>query len=248
MDGEFKQDFENVALMKHDRRYQFERANPSEAMPVLNVAYAICEESEEDCTEQKALILGSKIWISILTKDVEACYRYGRDRLEFEKKLFDSGRVVTANLAAAYYDLAAAYSMNGLPSKAIPLLFKSKQLRESMPAFKKEHNFSPLHELSLAYWHQGDNERAASCLLEALHDRESALGKDDRQSVRTGQLFYALGNVRSSQNMLEESFGWHQRALLHYRATGGDSHFKTAMACFRVAEHHVRMQQFNLAR
>ena len=229
-------------------RYQFERTNPSEANPVLDLAYTICKESDEDCTEQLALILGSKTWISILTKDFEVCHLYAQDRLECEKTLFASRKIVTANLAAAYNDLGAAYSMNRLPSKAFPLLFKSKELRESMPGFKKEHNFSPLHDLSLAYMLQGEYEKAAACLIEALEDREKALGKNDRQSVRTGQLFYALGNVRGRQGLMDESFAWHQKALVHYRATGGDSHYKTGIACFRVAEHYVRYRQYDLAR
>jgi tetratricopeptide (TPR) repeat protein len=151
-------------------------------------------------------------------------------------------------LAAAYNDLGATYSMNRLPSKAFPLLFKSKELRELMPAFEPEHNFSPLHELSLAYWHQCEYEEAAKCLLKALADREAALGPDDRQSVRTGQIFYALGNVRASQALMDESFMWHQKALIHFRATGGDKHYKTASACYRVAEHYIRNRQFNVAR
>ena len=229
-------------------RYQFERTNPSEALPVLEVSYSICNDAEEDFTEQLALTLGSRTWVSALIKDFEAAHRYAQERLELEKKLFEKSGTVTANLAAAYNDLGATYSMNRLPSKAIPLLFRSKELRESMPAFKPEHNFSPLHELSLAYWHQGEYEEAAKCLLKALADREAALGPDDRQSVRTGQIFYALGNVRASQALMDESFMWHQKALIHFRATGGDKHYKTAGACYRVAEHHIRNRQFNVAR
>ena len=117
-----------------------------------------------------------------------------------------------------------------------------------MPSFKPEHNFSPLHELSLAYWHQDEYEEAAKCLLKALADREAALGPIDRQSVRTGSIFCALGNVRASQALMDESFMWHQKALIHFRAAGGDKHYKTASACYRVAEHHIRNRQFNVAR
>ena len=215
---------------------------------MLDLAYELCKESDEDCTEQLALILGSKTWIAVLTKDFEAAHRHAQDRLECEEKLFARRGVVTANLAAAHNDLGAAYSMNRLPSKAFPLLFKSKALRESMPAFKKEHNFSPLLDLSLAHQQQGQYGKAAECLLQALEQREATLGKNDRQSVRTGQLFYALGNVRAREGQFDESFMWHEKALLHYRATAGDNHHKTGVACFRVAEHHVRYGQYDLAR
>ncbi|RMZ91103.1 hypothetical protein DV736_g1663, partial [Chaetothyriales sp. CBS 134916] len=228
--------------------YQFERTNPALATPLLDLAYDLCEKSDEDCTEQLALILGSKTWIAVLTKDFEAAHRHAQQRVECEEKLFAQRGMVTANLAAAYNDLGAAYSMNRLPSKAFPLLDKSKALRESMPEFKKEHNFSPLLDLGRAHQLQGHYDKAVECLLQALVEREAALGKNDRQSVRTGQLFYALGNVRAAQGQFDESFMWHQKALLHYRATAGDNHHKTGVACFRVAEHHVRYRQYELAR
>jgi tetratricopeptide (TPR) repeat protein len=229
-------------------RYQFERTNPSEALPVLEVSHSICNEAEGDFTEQLALSLGSRTWVVALTKDFEASYHYAQDRLELEKQLYEKRCKVTANLAAAYNDLGATYSMKRLPTQAFPLLLKSKELRESMPAFKPEHNFSPLHELSLAYWHHDENEEAIKCLLQTLTDREAALGLNDRQSVRTGQIFYALGNVRVSQAFVDEGAMWHQKALVHFRATGVDNHYKTASACYRVAEHHMRNKQFTLAR
>lgn len=102
-----------------------------------------------------------------------------------------------------------------------------------------------MYGLALAAWHQGNNEEAASLLLEALNDRIAALGPDDRQSVRTGTLYYALGNVRASQGYLDESFVWHQKALIHFRATGGETHYYTAHACYRVAEHYFRLRDYH---
>ena len=229
-------------------RYQFELTNPFDTTPVVELAQQICEESTEDATEQLALIFGTRTWTSALIKEHEMAYRFAKERLDLEKRLFARTGKVTANFAAAYNDMAAAYSMNGLSSKAFPLLQKSKDLRESMPAFKPEHNFSPLHELSLAHWHQKDYKQAVDCLLQALRDRIAALGENDRQSVRTGQLYYAMGNVRASQGLLEESATWHQKALIHYRNTAGDNHYKTACACYRVAEHCRRNQQYDIAR
>lgn len=59
---------------------------------------------------------------------------------------------------------------------------------------------------------------------------------------------YALGNVRSSQGLLDESFSWHQRALLQLRATGGETDRYTAQACYRVAQHHLRNGNYEEAR
>src|SRR2546421_2171493 len=108
----FHQHHDERIISDHlEHRYQFERTNPSEALPVLEVSYSISENSDEDCKEQLALALGSKTWVSALIKDFEACYQYAYDRLELEKQLWEKRGTATANLAAAYNDLAAAYSM-----------------------------------------------------------------------------------------------------------------------------------------
>jgi hypothetical protein len=67
-------------------------------------------------------------------------------------------------------------------------------------------------------------------------------------ACRTGQLLYALGNVRRSQGLLYESFGYHQRALGQYKSTVGDSHHYTADACFKVGEHCMRFGNYKDAR
>jgi hypothetical protein len=54
-----------------------------------------------------------------------------------------------------------------------------------------------------------------------------------------------LGNVRASQGYLDESFVWHQKALIHFRATGGETHYYTAHACYRVAEHYFRLRDYH---
>jgi len=61
-------------------------------------------------------------------------------------------------------------------------------------------------------------------------------------------LCYALGNVRSSQGLLDESHTWHQCALFQLRATDGDTHVHTAQACYRVAQHQLRMGEYQASR
>ncbi|MCJ1293336.1 hypothetical protein MMC34_004890 [Xylographa carneopallida] len=228
--------------------YLYERTNPVEATPLLDMAQAICEASQEDVTEQLALIHGSRTWVSSLMNQPEKCYHHSKIRLELEEQLFSSRGKATANLAAAYNDLGVSLSMNKLYTKAVPLLNRSKEVRASLEGFRKDHMYNPMYHLALAAWHQGNYDEAANLLLEALRDRTHALGPDDRQSVRTGTLFYALGNVRASQGNLEESFAWHQKAFIHFRATGGETHYYTAHACYRVAEHYFRLQDYHATR
>ena len=172
--------------------YQFERTNPHEATPLLDLAQSICEESSEDTIEQLALIHGSRTWVAALTHDAEKSFFHAKIRLELEQTLFERSGKATANLAAAYNDLGVAYSMNKLYSKAIPLLIKSKEVRSGLPGFQKDWLYNPLYHLGLAAWHHGQNEEAADILLGALHDREEALGVNDTQSTRLVSYFFSL--------------------------------------------------------
>lgn len=73
--------------------------------------------------------------------------------------------------------------------------------------------------------------------------REKALGKDDRESVHTGLILYALGNLRAAQDQWEESFEYHKRSWCHMRATVGDKDFYTANITHKMAEHLLRLGQ-----
>ena len=64
------------------------------------------------------------------------------------------------------------------------MLNRSKEIRAKLHGFRKDHMYSPMYHLALAAWHQGNNDEAASLLLETLNDLVVALGPDDRQSVR----------------------------------------------------------------
>ncbi|CAG8930119.1 unnamed protein product [Penicillium salamii] len=94
--------------------------------------------------------------------------------------------------------------------------------------------------LSWALLAQGKLEECNTLLLDSLAGREKALGKDDRESVRTGLILYALGNLRAAQNQWEESFQYHQRAWQQIRATVGDRDFYTANVIHKIAEHLIR--------
>ncbi|KAI1512328.1 Dimer-Tnp-hAT dimerization containing protein [Pyrenophora tritici-repentis] len=95
--------------------------------------------------------------------------------------------------------------------------------------------------LSWSLLAQGKLEECDELLSETLAGRERALGKDDRESVRTGLVLYALGNLRAAQNRLDESFEFHQRAMRHMRATVGEKDFYTANVAHKIAEHLLRL-------
>lgn len=67
-----------------------------------------------------------------------------------------------------------------------------------------------------------------------------ALGKNDRESFRTGLILYALGSLRAVQDRWDESFQYHERAWQHMRATVGERDFYTATITHKIAEHLIR--------
>lgn len=43
---------------------------------------------------------------------------------------------------------------------------------------------------------------------------------------------------------MDESFQYHLRALAQYRTTLGEGHARTAAACYRLADHYIRLRLF----
>lgn len=119
-------------------------------------------------------------------------------------------------------------------------------LKEALRMRKALGNYIPRSgeaNLSWSLLAQGKLEECNTLLLDSLAGREAALGKDDRESVRTGLILYALGNLRAAQNKWEESFEYHQRAWRHMLATVGERDFYTANVFHKLAEHFIRLGQ-----
>lgn len=117
-------------------------------------------------------------------------------------------------------------------------------LKEALRIRKALGNYVPRSgeaNLSWALLAQGKLEECNTLLLESLAGRERALGKDDRDSVRTGLILYVLGNLRATQDRWDDSFSYHQRAWSHMRATAGDRDFYTATVAHKIAQHLLRL-------
>lgn len=115
-------------------------------------------------------------------------------------------------------------------------------LKEALRIRKALGNYIPRSgeaNLSWSLLAQGKLEECNALFLDSLGGREKALGKDDRESVRTGLVLYALGNLRAAQDNWDESFEYHQRALRHMLATVGEKDFYTANVSHKVAEHFI---------
>lgn len=111
-------------------------------------------------------------------------------------------------------------------------------LKEALRISKGLGNYIPgsgAANLGWALLKQGKLEECNTLLLDSLKGRENALGKDDRQSVQTGLILYALGSLRNAQNQPEEGGEYYQRAWDRMRLTVGESHFYTVNASCTLA-------------
>lgn len=123
-------------------------------------------------------------------------------------------------------------------------------LKEALRMRKALGNYIPRSgeaNLSWALLAQSKLEECDTLLLDSLAGREKALGKNDKESVRTGLILYALGNLRAAQNRWHDSFEYHQRAWHHMLATVGERDFYTANVAHKVAEHLIRLGQYESA-
>lgn len=119
-------------------------------------------------------------------------------------------------------------------------------LKEALEMRKAMGNYIPRSgeaNLGWALLLQGKLEECNTLLLESLAGREKALGKDDRESARTGLILYVLGNLRAAQGLWHESLEYHQRAWRHMRETVGERDFYTANVAHKMGEHLIRLDR-----
>ncbi|MCJ1357710.1 MAG: hypothetical protein MMC33_007706 [Icmadophila ericetorum] len=154
----------------------------------------------------------------------------------------DQTSTADSRLTSSFFNLGMSYTMRGDYNLAIPCfkdaLIEAEQLSDVNKT--KLARSLALINLGLTHWLM-DNQSEASEILEMAHkEREELLGPNDRQSMITGRILHCLGNVRRSQELLDESMEFHERALLHFKETVGNNHHRTGNSCFKVGEHYVR--------
>lgn len=169
----------------------------------------------------------------------------------YKERSFDIVFKICNELGTADERLYLAYAERGI-SRIQDQRYDEGEadLKEALRIRRAMGNYIPRSgeaNLSWALLAQGKLQECNDLLLDSLSGRERALGKDDRESVRTGLILYALGNLRAVQGQWDESFEYHQRAWRHMRATVGDRDFYTANISYKIAEHLLRLGKIEQA-
>ena len=171
------------------------------------------------------------------TSEFEKSRIYKERSFDLVSKICSELGIEDERLYLAYAERGIARTQDKRYQEAEADLKEAVRIRKSMP------NYIPRSgeaNLSWALLAQGKLDECNAILLESLELREKALGKNDRESVRTGLILYALGNLRAVQGHMDESFEYHHRAWRQMRATVGDRDFYTANITHKVAEHFFR--------
>lgn len=65
---------------------------------------------------------------------------------------------------------------------------------------------------------------------------------------RNGKIYLGWGNVCAEQGNLFESFDLHKKCLNHYQLSVGNFHHRTGDGYVKVADHYIRLQDFDTAK
>ncbi|KAI5460821.1 tetratricopeptide repeat domain-containing protein [Mariannaea sp. PMI_226] len=232
-------------LLNEAAWYQKERGRTKDFDGFFESALGISESSTH--ADRDSLLADIYFCLGAIAMDASD---FDKSRIYKERSLDLVSKICT-ELGTADERLYLAYAERGI-SRIQDRRYEEGEadLKEALRIRKALGNYIPRSgeaNLSWALLAQGKLEECNALLLDSLARREEALGKDDRESVRTGLILYALGNLRAAQNQFDESFGYHQRAWRHMKATVGERDFYTANVAHKIAEHHFRQRQYEEA-
>ncbi|KAK5680154.1 hypothetical protein LTS10_007081 [Elasticomyces elasticus] len=221
--------------------YQKERGRTKEFDGFFNTARTICEASSHP--DRDALLADIHFCLGAIAMDASD---FDTSRVHKEMSL-DLVYNICNEFGVADERLYLAYAERGI-SRIQDKRYEEGEadLKEALRMRKALGNYVPRSgeaNLSWALLAQGKLHECDTLLLQSLAGREAALGKNDRESVRTGLILYVLGNLRAAQKQWDESLEYHERAWSHMRETVGDRDFYTANVAHKLAEHMMRKGQ-----
>ncbi|KUM64147.1 hypothetical protein ACN42_g2951 [Penicillium freii] len=195
--------------------YQKERGRTKQFDGFFETARSICESSTHP--DRDSLLEDIHFCLGAIAMDAS---NFDTSRINKECS-FNIVSKICKRLGTADDRLYLAYAERGI-SRIQDRRYEEGEadLKEALRIRKDLQNYIPRSGEANPSWallFQGKREECNTLLLDSLAGREKALGKNDREDVRTGLILYAIGNLRAVQNQWEESFSYHRRAWHHMR-------------------------------
>ncbi|KAJ4135099.1 hypothetical protein NW768_004714 [Fusarium equiseti] len=249
------------SLMNEAAVYLHERGFSQEGKLYLKLGLELCERggiTHEPLISDMHLTMGA---LCNETNDAKGCLEHNILCLAKRKEHAEQIGKPDLRLAFAHSQMGIAYMMIKKFAKATEYFKQCDLMLKGLPDLDVDEFGFPVCNLGLAYWVQGELEEADKTLTDLLAQREQRHGKLDRVSYKTGRVLQALGNVRSSkaaeaakrgddqtaQRLYDESFVIHTNCLAQYESTLGKFNHRTADACHKLAEHHIRRGEDDVA-
>ncbi|KXL41430.1 MAG: hypothetical protein FE78DRAFT_526029, partial [Acidomyces sp. 'richmondensis'] len=183
--------------------YQKERGQTKEFNGFFDTARSICETSQHP--DRDSLLADIYFCLGAIAMDAS---NFSSSRIYKEQSLELVSKICT-ELGTVDERLYLAYAERGISRIQDERYTEGEaDLKEALAMRKALGNYIPRSgeaNLSWALLAQGKLDECDKLLLESLAGREKALGKNDRESVKTGLLLYVLGNLRAAQSEWDES-------------------------------------------
>ncbi|GAD96164.1 tetratricopeptide repeat domain-containing protein [Paecilomyces variotii No. 5] len=210
-------------LLSEAAWYQKERGRTKSFDGFFETALSICKSSTH--TDRDSLLADIYFCLGSIAMDTSDF-----DTSRFYKELsFNLVFEICTKLGTEDERLYLAYAERGI-SRIQDKRYDEGEadLKEALRMRKSFGTYIPRSgeaNLSWALLAQGKFEECNMLLLNSLAGREKALGKNDRESARTGLILYVLGNLRATQEQWDESF----------------ADFYTANVSHKISEHLIRL-------
>lgn len=253
-------------------RYWFERGFSQESKKYFQLAQAICEKSPNKSTDKLFYTLrethNNLASVYADTNETEDSLRHTKIWMSMSeaRKAADGNPIIDYELGIVYNETGVAYGMNREYAVAEIYFIKAIETFRGLENYDDTMLGWPEPNLGFMYWMQGKYEQAEQVLLEILEIHANEFGYDDVKSFkyalgtmtskehayanfhRTGKILYALGNVYESKGDLDQAFSYHKRCFNQYLKSLGPEHKRTGDICYKMASHHLRLGDNDLAK
>jgi len=153
------------------------------ALPGLSVS--ICQQyTYRESLDQLGDALCTLGSIAAETNDIKATLRHNEGFLATCLRMAKDAGAEDERLGVAYNQMSVAWTANKDYGKAMTSLHNAITVYKNLTNYTPLMTTFPLVNLGLAYWLQGDLDKASEVLERGLNDRETILGAMDKTSFR----------------------------------------------------------------
>ncbi|KAF2727240.1 hypothetical protein EJ04DRAFT_517393 [Polyplosphaeria fusca] len=228
-----------VSLLLEAAWWQYERGNFARARDMGEKARKLCTglDAHKHIISRTHDLLGC---VANGSNNPKSSMEHNSKLLKLRQEIVEEQGKPDVLLAYAHNQYGTSLMMAAQYEAAIHYFEQALEIWRALPEFKPGLPSMEYSNLGLALWMLGRTDDALAVLERGQSEREQGFGYMDSESFRAGRLLYALGNVHFTLDHVQESEKFHQRALLQFQSTIGNTYHRTADVCHKLAQHCLR--------